>query len=110
MRLGAQEWTGWNTKPTRPKPCPACKQVADAARRQWPEVVRLALLHRTGVLQVGDSAVIVVASAPHRRAAFEAASFCIDTLKQTVPIWKRERWSEGESWGLEAQHIEEVPG
>ena len=88
---------------------PRLQQVADAARREWPEVVRLALLHRTGVLRVGDSAVIVVASAPHRQAAFEAASFCIDTLKQTVPIWKRERWSEGESWGLEAQHIEEVP-
>ena len=89
---------------------PRLQQVATAARRQWPEVARLALLHRTGVLQVGDSAVIVVVSAPHRQAAFEAASFCIDTLKQTVPIWKRERWSEGESWGLEAQHIEEVPG
>ena len=67
---------------------------------------RLALLHRTGVLEVGDSAaVVVVVSAPHRAEAFDAARFCIDTLKRSVPIWKRETWSDGESWGLEAQHI-----
>jgi molybdopterin synthase catalytic subunit len=54
---------------------------------------------------VGDSAVVVVVSAPHRAEAFEAARFCIDTLKRSVPIWKRETWAGGESWGLEAQHI-----
>ena len=48
-------------------------------------------------------------SAPHRDAAFEAARFAIDTLKTTVPIWKRERWQGGESWGLEPQHIAGVP-
>ncbi len=77
-------------------------------RHRWPEVVRLALLHRTGELSVGDTAVVVVVSSPHRDAAFEAARFGIDALKSTVPIWKRERWSEGESWGLEAQHLEDV--
>jgi len=87
---------------------PRLLKVAEAARSQWPSVVRLALLHRTGVLQIGDSAVIVVASAPHRQEAFEAAKFCIDMLKKSVPIWKRERWSGGESWGLEAQHIEDL--
>src|ERR687896_167849 len=70
-----------------------------------PGVGRLALLHRTGVLEVGDSAVVVVVSAPHRAEAFEAARFCIDSLKRSVPIWKRETWADGESWGLEAQHI-----
>ncbi len=88
---------------------PRLQKVADEARNRWPSLVRLALLHRTGVLEVGESAVIVVASAPHRQAAFEAAQFGIDTLKKSVPIWKRERWSGGESWGLEAQHIEELP-
>lgn len=87
---------------------PRLLKVADAARGKWQSVVRLALLHRTGVLEIGDSAVIVVASAPHRQEAFEAAKFCIDTLKKSVPIWKREHWSDGESWGLEAQHIEEL--
>jgi len=47
-------------------------------------------------------------SAPHRDEAFAAARFCIDALKATVPIWKREEWSGGASWGLEPQHITEV--
>ena len=51
---------------------------------------------------------VVVASAPHRAEAFAAARFCIDALKATVPIWKRETWRDGESWGLEAQHIVEL--
>ncbi len=84
---------------------PRLREVADEARVRWPPVGRIALLHRTGVLEVGDSAVVVVVSAPHRAEAFEAARFCIDTLKRSVPIWKRERWAGGESWGLEAQHI-----
>lgn len=84
---------------------PRLGEVADEARQRWPTVGRIALLHRTGVVEVGDSAVTVVVSAPHRAEAFEAARFCIDTLKRSVPIWKRETWSEGESWGLEAQHI-----
>ena len=84
---------------------PRLHDVADEARVRWPTVGRIALLHRTGVLEVGDSAVVVVVSAPHRAEAFEAARFCIDTLKRSVPIWKREAWTGGESWGLEAQHI-----
>ena len=87
---------------------PRLADVAAEARRRWPSVVRLALLHRIGKLEVGDSAVVVVASAPHRDDAFEAARFGIDTLKASVPIWKRERWESGESWGLEAQHIAEI--
>jgi molybdopterin synthase catalytic subunit len=84
---------------------PRLREVADEARVRWPVVGRIALLHRTGVLEVGESAVVVVVSAPHRAEAFEAARFCIDALKRSVPIWKRETWADGESWGLEAQHI-----
>lgn len=87
---------------------PRLADVAAEARRRWPSMVRIALLHRIGTLEVGDSAVVVVASAPHRDEAFEAARFGIDTLKASVPIWKRERWEGGESWGLEAQHIAEI--
>lgn len=82
--------------------------VAHQARELWPDVACLALLHRTGTLAIGDSAVAVVASAPHRTEAFGAARFCIDALKATVPIWKREKWSGGESWGTEAQHLSEI--
>ncbi|HZM31222.1 MAG TPA: molybdenum cofactor biosynthesis protein MoaE [Acidimicrobiales bacterium] len=84
---------------------PRLQAVAGEARVRWPELGRLVLLHRVGALEVGDSAVVVVATAPHRDEAFAAARFCIDTLKRSVPIWKKETWADGSSWGLEAQHI-----
>lgn len=86
------------------------RAIAAELRRRWPDVGRVALLHRTGVLDVGDAAVVVAVSSPHRATAFEAARFGIDELKRTVPIWKRESWAGGESWGLEAQHLTEVGG
>lgn len=87
---------------------PRLAAIADEARRRWPDLGRIALLHRTGPVEVGESAVVVAVSSPHRDAAFEAARFGIDTLKSTVPIWKRERWDGGESWGLEPQHLVDV--
>lgn len=84
--------------------------VLAAARDRWPSVGRVALLHRTGTVELGDAAVVVAVSAPHRAEAFDAARFAIDELKRTVPIWKRETWEGGESWGLEPQHIAEVSG
>jgi molybdopterin synthase catalytic subunit len=80
------------------------------ARRRWPTLGRVAVLHRTGIVELEGAAVVVAVSAPHRAAAFEAARFAIDELKRSVPIWKREVWGDGESWGLEAQHIVEVSG
>ena len=76
----------------------ALEAVASEARRRWPELVRLALLHRSGVLEVGDISVLVVASSPHRACAFDAARFCIDTIKVSVPIWKKETWDQGSDW------------
>lgn len=87
---------------------PRLAAIAAEARRRWPMLGRIALLHRIGVVPIGEAAVVVAASAPHRDDAFEAARFGIDTLKATVPIWKRETWSGGESWGLEAQHVGSV--
>lgn len=84
--------------------------LASTMRSRWPTLGRIVLLHRLGVVAVGESSVVVVASAPHRDEAFAAARFGIDTLKATVPIWKRETWKDGESWGLEAQHITEIEG
>jgi molybdopterin synthase catalytic subunit len=84
------------------------RAIAAEIRTRWPVVGRIALLHRTGVVELGDAAVVVAVSAPHRAEAFEAARFGIDELKRTVPIWKRESWDGGESWGLEAQHLTEV--
>jgi molybdopterin synthase catalytic subunit len=87
---------------------PRLAALADEVRVRWPTVGRIAMVHRTGPVPVGESAVIAVVSAPHRDEAFEAARFCIDALKATVPIWKRETWRDGESWGLESQHVTEV--
>lgn len=82
--------------------------VAAEARRRWPDVVRLALLHRVGELALSEASVVVVASAPHRAEAFEAARFCIDTLKETVPIWKREHWAGGSDWASSSHEVRSV--
>ncbi len=87
---------------------PRLAEIVTEARRRWPDVGRLALLHRTGRLVVGEASVVVVASAPHRDVAFEAARWCIDTLKTTVPIWKRETWAGGEDWSACAHPVAEV--
>lgn len=87
---------------------PRLAAIADAARARWPGLARLALLHRTGPVAIGESSVVVAASAEHRAEAFEAARFGIDTLKETVPIWKREAWDGGESWALESKTIAEI--
>ena len=69
---------------------------------------QVALLHRVGVVPIGQSAVVVVVSSPHRPEAFEAARFCIDALKATVPIWKRESWAGGAEWSAEAHDVVEA--
>jgi molybdopterin synthase catalytic subunit len=88
---------------------PRLAAIAAAARARWATVGRLVLLHRTGLLKVGEVSVLVAASAPHRDEAFEAARFCIDTLKATAPIWKREAWAGGEDWSACAHPVDEVP-
>jgi molybdopterin synthase catalytic subunit len=87
---------------------PRLQGVVAEARRRWPAIERVALIHRVGMVPVTESAVVVAVSAPHRGEAFDAARFAIDALKATVPIWKKETWAEGESWGLEPQHIGEI--
>lgn len=87
---------------------PRLGAIVERARARWPELGRVALLHRTGRLGPGAVSVVVAASAPHRGQAFEAARFGIDTLKATVPIWKRERWDGGEAWGLDGSPVAEV--
>jgi molybdopterin synthase catalytic subunit len=87
---------------------PRLDAIAGDVRRRWPEVGRIALLHRTGRLELGTSSVVVSVSAPHRGEAFEAARYGIDTLKATVPIWKQETWADGQDWALGARDVTEV--
>lgn len=62
------------------------------------DIYKIAIHHAEGVLQVGDIPVIITVSSKHRKAAFEACEFAIDILKETVPIWKKEHFSNGEVW------------
>jgi len=77
------------------------------ARSRWP-IVELAMVHRVGDLDLGEISVVVAVSCPHRHQAFEACRWLIDTLKEVVPIWKKEVWADGtEEWvhpGVEPKH------
>jgi len=65
---------------------------------------RVAILHRTGVLTIGEASVGIGVATPHRKESFEACQYAIDRLKETVPIWKKEVWSDGSQWiGWEGQ-------
>ena len=79
--------------------------IVDEMRARWPEIGRVALLHRLGRLELGESSVLVVVSAPHRPEAFSAARFGIDALKASVPIWKHEVWNGGADWARTAQNL-----
>ena len=85
-------------------------QIADEVRVRWPHTGRIALLHRVGQIELGDSSVLAVVSAPHRPEAFEAARYAIDALKASAPIWKHETWHDPATgavsgWGTNAHHL-----
>lgn len=71
-------------------------RIAAEVATRWG--ARIAIVHRLGSLEIGEVSVAVATAAPHRREAFDAGRFAIDTLKQTVPIWKKEIWAEGAEW------------
>ncbi len=73
------------------------RRIAAQVALRWPEA-RVAISHRVGRLAIGDAAVMIAAAAPHRAEAFEACRYAIDTLKQTVPIWKKEFAEDGTYW------------
>jgi molybdopterin synthase catalytic subunit len=73
------------------------QKIADLALQRF-EIHKIAIHHAEGILQIEDVPVIITASAKHRKAAFDACIFAIDTLKETVPIWKKEHFSDGEVW------------
>jgi molybdopterin synthase catalytic subunit len=73
------------------------QKIADLVKAKW-DIVGMAIHHRTGILEVGEIPVIIAVSSAHRGAAFEACRYIIDTLKETVPIWKKEYFADGEVW------------
>jgi len=73
------------------------REILAEAERRW-NVDRAAVAHRIGRLEIGEASVIIVVATPHRAEAFEACRYIIDTLKTTVPIWKKEVAMNGEEW------------
>jgi molybdopterin synthase catalytic subunit len=71
-------------------------RIADHVEERWG--ARIAMVHRVGTVAIGELSVAIAVAAPHRREAFEAGRYAIDTLKQTVPIWKKEVWAAGAEW------------
>jgi len=79
------------------------REIGEAVRARWPGVKRVAIVHRVGRLEIGEASVAIAVSAAHRREAFEACHFAIDRLKETVPVWKKEYFEDGEVWvGLQS--------
>lgn len=74
------------------------REIGEAVRARWPGVKRVAILHRLGRLEIGEPSVLIAVSAAHRAEAFEACRYAIDTLKRTVPVWKKEHFEDGEVW------------
>ena len=72
-------------------------EIGDEMRTRFP-ISGVAIVHRTGVLEIGQASVVIAVSAPHRGEAFAASQYAIDRLKQVVPIWKKEVWSDGSQW------------
>ncbi len=73
------------------------REIVGKAFERWP-LIKIAAVHRTGTLGVGESAVMVAVSSGHRADAFPAARYVIDELKSRAPIWKKEHWSGGAEW------------
>ena len=91
----------------------ALRQMAaleEEAGVRWP-LSRVSIVHRLGSVGIGEASVVVAVSAAHRNEAFEACRFLIDRLKEDVPIWKNEHFSDGSSaWGSPARLEQSAEG
>lgn len=83
-------------------------EIGEEILAKWPET-RVAIAHRIGKLEIGDVAVVIAVSSPHRKIAYEANEYAIERIKEMVPIWKKEVWENGEEWiGDQRQKPEET--
>lgn len=73
------------------------RKIAEQAQEKW-QAKKVLIHHRIGTLKIGEIAVIIAVATPHRKASFAACAYAIDTLKETVPIWKKEFFEDGEVW------------
>jgi molybdopterin synthase catalytic subunit len=72
-------------------------EIAEELRVKW-KIKKISMVHRIGRVDIGEASVVIAVSATHRREAFEACRYAIDTLKKQVPIWKKEYYIDGEIW------------
>ncbi len=106
----SREWTGQRQTATLDYECYAemaqrkLKQLRDQACLRW-TLTACAIVHRLGRVDLGESSVAIAVSSPHRREAFDAGQWLIDTLKTDVPIWKRETWTDGTSEWVHPQEL-----
>jgi molybdopterin synthase catalytic subunit len=85
------------------------EKLCVATRTQHPAITHVVVHHRLGIVPVGEASVIIAVSSPHRREAIEACHYTIDTLKATVPIWKKELYAEGEAaWKANKEAFQKV--
>jgi molybdopterin synthase catalytic subunit len=81
------------------------KEICDEARTRWGQTLRIALVHRTGRLEAGETSVIIAVASPHRAEAYEASRYVIENLKTRAPIWKKETYEDGESDWLQGHAL-----
>jgi molybdopterin synthase catalytic subunit len=77
------------------------RQIGDEIGERWPSIREVAIVHRIGRLEIGETVTVIAVSAAHRSDVFDALHYAIDRLKEIVPIWKKEIWADGESWQSE---------
>ncbi|MBN1246575.1 MAG: molybdenum cofactor biosynthesis protein MoaE [Anaerolineae bacterium] len=77
------------------------QQIADEVRARWPEVLDVAIVHRVGRLEIGETAIVIALAAAHRAQLFDALRYAIDRIKEIAPIWKKEFYLDGAEWKSE---------
>jgi molybdopterin synthase catalytic subunit len=82
------------------------REAAEATRRRFPQIREVAVWHRVGTLEIGETSLLVAVASPHRKEAFEACHWAVDRVKETVPVWKKEHWAGGSAW-VEGHVVEE---
>lgn len=84
------------------------QRIGDEIQERWPEA-KTAITHRIGTLQISDTAVTIAVSTPHRQDAFDASRYAIERIKEIVPIWKKEHYTDGEEWVGNQKGTESYP-
>jgi len=77
------------------------RQIGAEVQQRWESIRQVAIVHRVGRLGIGEASVVIALSAAHRPEMFDALHYAIDRLKEIVPIWKKEVWSDGSEWRSE---------